>query len=91
MYWVGAHWRNLANTTEPSMCGGDEAFLSNYSLTICYYYFTTTIACIVVVVVAVVITIVVNLLLLIYTTINFTDAFRNVSVTAVGVVDARLL
>jgi len=27
---VGAHWRNLANTTEPSMCGGDAAFLSNY-------------------------------------------------------------
>jgi len=22
----GAHWRNLANTTEPSMCGGDAAF-----------------------------------------------------------------
>jgi len=26
----GAHWRNLANTIEPSMCGGDAAFLSNY-------------------------------------------------------------
>ena len=26
----GAHWRRLANTTEPSMCGGDAAFLSNY-------------------------------------------------------------
>ena len=26
----GAHWRNLANTTESSMCGGDAAFLSNY-------------------------------------------------------------
>jgi len=26
----GAHWRNLANTSEPSMCGGDAAFLSNY-------------------------------------------------------------
>ena len=25
-----AHWCNLANTTEPSMCGGDAAFLSNY-------------------------------------------------------------
>jgi len=25
-----AHWRNLANTIEPSMCGGDAAFLSNY-------------------------------------------------------------
>jgi len=21
----GAHWRNLANTTEPSICGGEEA------------------------------------------------------------------
>jgi len=26
----GAHWRNLANTNEPSMSGGDAAFLSNY-------------------------------------------------------------
>ena len=26
-----AHWRNLRNTIEPSMCGGDAAFLSNYS------------------------------------------------------------
>jgi len=26
----GAHWRNLTNTIEPSMCGGDVAFLSNY-------------------------------------------------------------
>jgi len=25
-----AHWRNLANTIEPSVCGGDAAFLSNY-------------------------------------------------------------
>jgi len=25
-----AHWRNLANATEPSMCGFDAAFLSNY-------------------------------------------------------------
>jgi len=22
----GAHWRRLANTIEPSMCGGDAAF-----------------------------------------------------------------
>ena len=22
----GAHWRHLANTIEPSMCGGDVAF-----------------------------------------------------------------
>ena len=26
----GAYWRHLANTTEPSMCGGDADFLSNY-------------------------------------------------------------
>jgi len=25
-----AYWRNLANTTEPSTCGGDATFLSNY-------------------------------------------------------------
>jgi len=27
---LGAHWRNLANTIESSMCGGYAAFLSNY-------------------------------------------------------------
>jgi len=26
----GAHWRHLANTIEPSMCGSDAAFLPNY-------------------------------------------------------------
>jgi len=26
----GAHWRHMANKIEPSMCGGDAAFLSNY-------------------------------------------------------------
>jgi len=26
----GAHWRNLANAIEPSMCCGDAVFLSNY-------------------------------------------------------------
>jgi len=26
----GAHWRHLANAIEPSMFGGDAAFLSNY-------------------------------------------------------------
>ena len=26
----GAHWRNLANTIESSICCGDAAFLSNY-------------------------------------------------------------
>ena len=25
----GAHWHNVANMIEPSMCGGDVAFLSN--------------------------------------------------------------
>jgi len=25
-----AHWRHLANVVEPSVCGGDAAFLSNY-------------------------------------------------------------
>jgi len=23
--YMGAHWRHLANTTEPSVCGGDAA------------------------------------------------------------------
>jgi len=27
-----AHWRHMANTTEPSMCGLEAAFLSNYLL-----------------------------------------------------------
>jgi len=27
----GAHWRNLVNTIEPCMRGGDAGFLSNYS------------------------------------------------------------
>jgi len=31
----GAHWRNVANTIEPFLCGGDAAFLSNYTLTTC--------------------------------------------------------
>jgi len=26
----GAYWRHLANTTGPSICGSDRAFLSNY-------------------------------------------------------------
>jgi len=33
----GAHWSHLANTTEPSMCGGDAA-LCQITLTACYYY-----------------------------------------------------
>jgi len=35
-YIWGAHWRHLANTTEPSMCGGD-ATLYQITLTTCYY------------------------------------------------------
>jgi len=31
----GAHWRHLANTTEPSMCGGDAA-LCQTTLTTCF-------------------------------------------------------
>jgi len=27
---MGAHWRNLANTIEPSICGCDPSVLSNY-------------------------------------------------------------
>jgi len=33
--YMGAHWRHLANTTEPSMRGGDAA-LSEITLTTCY-------------------------------------------------------
>jgi len=36
-YIWGAHWRHLANTTEPSMYGGDAA-LCQITLTTCYYY-----------------------------------------------------
>ena len=45
--WVGSkeayvldgvsHWRNLANTIEPSMYGGDAVFLSNYTVISCSY------------------------------------------------------
>jgi len=35
-YILGAHWCHLANTTEPSMCGGDAA-LCQITLTTCYY------------------------------------------------------
>jgi len=34
---MGAHWRHLANTIEPSVCGGD-AVLCHITLTTCYYY-----------------------------------------------------
>jgi len=30
MCYMGAHWRSLMHVTEPSMCGGNAAFLSNY-------------------------------------------------------------
>jgi len=32
--YIGAHWRHLANTTEPSVCGRDVA-LSQITLTTC--------------------------------------------------------
>ena len=32
--YMGAHWRHLANTTEPSVCGGNVA-LCQITLTIC--------------------------------------------------------
>jgi len=35
-YTWGAHWRHLANTTKPSVCGGDAA-LRQITLTTCYY------------------------------------------------------
>ena len=34
--YMGAHWRHLANTSKPSMCGGDAA-LCQITLTTCYY------------------------------------------------------
>jgi len=35
VYYMGAHWRHLVNTMEPSMCGGDAA-LCQITLTTCY-------------------------------------------------------
>jgi len=35
--YMGAHWRHLANTIEPSVCGGD-AVLFQFTLTTCYDY-----------------------------------------------------
>jgi len=32
----GAHWRHLANTTEPFVCGGDAA-LCQITFTTCYH------------------------------------------------------
>jgi len=37
VYIWGAHWHHLANTTEPSMCGGDSA-LCQITLTTCYIH-----------------------------------------------------
>jgi len=39
-YIWGARQCHLANTTEPSMCGGDVA-LCQITLTTCYYYATS--------------------------------------------------
>ena len=36
----GAHWRHVMNTTEPSTCCGDAAFLSNYTSTTCLFLIT---------------------------------------------------
>jgi len=35
---MGAYRRNLANTIEPPMCGGDAAFCQ-ITLTTCYHYY----------------------------------------------------
>jgi len=36
-----AHWRHLTNTSVPSMCGGDAAFLSNYFDHLFYLLYAT--------------------------------------------------
>jgi len=38
MYYIGSHWQHLANTTEPSICGGNVA-LCQITLTTCYHYY----------------------------------------------------
>ena len=40
-----AHWRHLANTTEPSICGGDAA-LWQITLTTCYSISCTLLICV---------------------------------------------
>jgi len=35
--YMGAHWRHLANTTEPSVCGSD-ASLCQITLSTCYLF-----------------------------------------------------
>ena len=42
---VRAHWRHLANTIEPSVCGGDAA-LCQITLTTCYYYYNCLCVCV---------------------------------------------
>jgi len=37
-YICGVRWRHLANTIEPSVCGGD-ATLCHITLTTCFFYF----------------------------------------------------
>jgi len=37
VYSMGSHWHNLANTTEPSVCGGDVA-LCQITYRTCYYH-----------------------------------------------------
>jgi len=36
-YIWGAHWRHLANMTEPSICGGDAALCQIILITCCYF------------------------------------------------------
>jgi len=36
MPMAGTYWRNLVNTTEPPMCGGDAAFCQIIFTTCCY-------------------------------------------------------
>jgi len=38
--YMGAHWRHLANTIEPSVCGGD-AVLCQITLTTCLFLLTS--------------------------------------------------
>jgi len=43
IFWLSiygdAHWRHLANTTEPSMCGVDAALQRQITLTTCIFMF----------------------------------------------------
>jgi len=33
----GSHWRNLANTIEPSVCGGNAGLMTNYFDHLCIF------------------------------------------------------